>query len=398
MRLSIKKNNMINIYCYISLIVILYLSGSIYNVVYDEYRRYVFGFAIFILSIGIVVTFPYIISDYAKELLGCIVVASLFLLAGLINGSTLTIMLGLCSRILSIFIFVTFCVIKKIDILEILFHLIFYIAIVYLVFYLVFDYELVKIEPRWVIVFPDTDVQSIYRSYLDIYYRSQGKLDLFGFVLIRSNGPFWEAGMYQIFLNWSLVYAWFVRENSDLPQYKTNIIIIAIVFTTSTAGIINLLILFFLRYIYNKKSAYLLPFVIVIGSGIIYALYDLMSSKLETRSYYDRTGALYEALSLFIEKPLFGHGASIFVIAGLLGYIIKFGLIGFFPIIYFIRIVLINKILYHKEKIAILLWWGVSLMTQPIESSYFFIFIYMCFAICYKYSDIRAEEAYERKK
>lgn len=238
-----------------------------------------------------------------------------------------------------------------------------------------------------------------------------------GFNLIRNSGPFYEPGLYQVLLNFALLYNYSIRKNT-----RISLIIVAVVVSTlSPIGILVSGIIISSKY-WNviKRPKSLITLVLII-SIVLYFIIPFIITKTTSLSFQLRIYDLKNGIKLFLEKPFFGQGFenhNLFLIDsidkfgisrmnsnGLLNLMIGNGI--FFSIFY---IFLLFRGFLRNTKSYIWLYVAlIQLIAQPLYlSSVFMVFI--AFGIiggeferiisgssvrCENYSSMKVGEDYE---
>ena len=125
-----------------------------------------------------------------------------------------------------------------------------------------------------------------------------------GFNLIRNSGPFYEPGIYQVLLNFSLLYYYSIKRNNRVSF----IILVVILSTLSPIGIAISGIIVSSKYwniLKNPKYFFYLLFIFFI---ILYFMVPFLINKMSSLSFELRIYDLKSGLSLFLKKPFFGYG------------------------------------------------------------------------------------------
>lgn len=137
-------------------------------------------------------------------------------------------------------------------------------------------------------------------------------LSLFGF-LFRNCGPFWEPGLFAVYLNLALYLNLFL---STANRYVSIILTLAIVTTFSTGGFFAMLFIYFV-YIFKIGSksifAALILLSLLIGVAIFVSEIDFLGIKLLNQieqasvgSDESRFGAILTQINMIIDSPLIG--------------------------------------------------------------------------------------------
>jgi hypothetical protein len=125
-----------------------------------------------------------------------------------------------------------------------------------------------------------------------------------GFNMIRNSGPFYEPGIYQVLLNFVLLYYYLIKRDTRLVL----IILIVIISTLSPVGIIISGVILSSKY-WNvlKRPKYLINLTLIFALGTYFML-PFLVSKMSSLSFQLRMYDLKSGLLLFIRNPFFGLG------------------------------------------------------------------------------------------
>lgn len=187
-----------------------------------------------------------------------------------------------------------------------------------LVFLSLFSIVILLTEPLW----------RVFDSYL-IHFENEANTPMINFIFsthvnmpgyYRLFGIFRESGVYQIFLNFALIYILFTKNKVKL--YKLIIIITTIILTYSTPGYIGLIMIMLAKFLsikdlqllIKKHKRLALLIIISIPIFIVSSInYDPIKSvflKLinQESSYDGRTTSIMVEIQLWLQKPLFGYG------------------------------------------------------------------------------------------
>lgn len=204
----------------------------------------------------------------------------------------------------------------------------------------------------------------------------------------RNGGIYWEPGMYQVFLNFVLVYYLY---NTNLRHRKQIIVylLIIIVTTISVSGYALAVAIIGLYGINNKNSNKFMRVFsrVLIGVALIALLptmTGLISDKQETSSYQARNLDLVLAWDVFLEHPIFGHGmindayenAYLRTVGkprpcsnGMMNILMGMGIVGAcFYCFWFAKALKFFSNEYSRGTlISLLLWLLISINTEPIH-------------------------------
>ena len=144
--------------------------------------------------------------------------------------------------------------------------------------------------------------------------------------VIRTNGIFWEPGVFQIYINLCLMYQLFLCKKPDFRRVM--IYIIAVLITFSTAGYIVLLwvLLIYALFTYTNKDSkptnvvfkvliisllvFGLAFTIIFDSTFLYDNVFYKFQNTSSRTTAARIGSIFIPLDIAKDYPWFGIGAS----------------------------------------------------------------------------------------
>lgn len=294
-------------------------------------------------------------------------------------------------KVICMLAFVSYCVLKEIPIFKVLNNIIIGIATYSLFTYIFLDLftllpyanEVINSKP--------------YRVFLGLHFHGQFT-DWYSFRVARNNSIFWEPGVYQIFLNFALIYQLFFVKKIK----KMNIFILAVnlITTFSTTGLIFSLLLFYLKIISIKSNNIFIKFIKyytipVISILSIFIVTYLLNQKISygTRSYDLRANNLLIGLELFIKKPFYGWGFLNYnpyeAIAGipnnsngLVSMLFHQGIMGviFFFVPFFSYIILLIKQRHVMISIVFVSFFIVSCSVEPIMYTNF-ISLFVCLGL-----------------
>lgn len=133
---------------------------------------------------------------------------------------------------------------------------------------------------------------------------------------IRNSGPYYEPGMFAIFLNISLLFNLIL--NKRILDKKNIILIISILTTLSTAGYIGLFLIIIGAYFRfdNFKSVVFLIIAFIMGIyfyNTLPFLKDKIEKNIESKDITtSRFGSLYADLTYIKKSPILGNGRFLF--------------------------------------------------------------------------------------
>jgi len=133
----------------------------------------------------------------------------------------------------------------------------------------------------------------------------------------RNPGPFWEPGLFAVFLNLALLFH--LIQVGELFNWKTGVLILAIGTTFSTAGYIACFVLLFSFYLVRQSPLRKIIFSLVAMPIILYLYYSLsfLSTKVDENinlaasTTSSRFGSASVDLADFASSPYIGWGRGV---------------------------------------------------------------------------------------
>lgn len=252
-----------------------------------------------------------------------------------------------------------------------------------------------------------------------IWYLENFTFDGRGFFGIRNAGIFWEPGMYQIYLNFAIIYLLYsgTEWHKKLKKYLIAYLVIAIGTTYSTSGYV-LCAALIVYYILAYRKVNLKKIVLII-LGVILAIYaaplilNNINNKLSVgNSFNYRYNDIYIGVKLILKHPIWGYGInsdmyyqyhsiSTGVLRGnsngIMNILIYFGFIGL-PIYFYCFTKTINifkDVLSKESRGAIWIWLIVSVCSEPIVLHPFIFFFIGLGVSCKNNRESNNEEKYK---
>jgi hypothetical protein len=141
------------------------------------------------------------------------------------------------------------------------------------------------------------------------------------FLTMRNPGPFWEPGIFSIFIILALLFN--VVQQRNLKG-RTNVLFIVSVLTTlSTAGYLGLFFVIFFYFLSNSRVRFKFLYVLITAFVAVYAYYNLpfLAAKVKANAeMVDYTGSRFGSLAadwaLFINSPWIGWGRGLMRFGG----------------------------------------------------------------------------------
>lgn len=179
----------------------------------------------------------------------------------------------------------------------------------FIIIFSILGFALTQFVPLTSLVFEKTSYKVLTFNYL---FYCNSRVNLFGLLIFRNQGCFWEPGVMSVFANFFLFLSLFKYKN----QRKTLLSIICILTTFSTTGILLMVVQLFLSlksYNVSKMKKILLLMLII---PLLMVGYDSFSKKREQSqvknisSYGIRFFDLYSGMVIAFNNPSFGVGLN----------------------------------------------------------------------------------------
>ena len=376
-----KKEFYKKIYIYIILLLIIISDCSVYSYKYRNILSLVMMISILpiILFERKIITKKVII--YSSFI--SIFVFSYLLYFKLNYGVT---MISYMIRWIIILWFIDFCIAAHINIIKKTSQLILGITIIELFLFILINILNIPVSYQ-IINYNGLEPQ---KMYLGIFFNGPNMF-VFNRLVERFQAFFWEPGVYQIFLNFSLLYYIFIESKNKLK--KVFILLLAIIFTYSTIAYIIAIIIVIIKILSLLKGKkikkgikililYFIPIILIIG---IIVIGKILISKINAYenygniSYNVRLDDTIDCISKFLDNPILGSGFFNYKILkmggsvnGLAIVLYQTGIIGFLILI-LIPVFRINRVLRPKYGVyftsAFTVWIILSLFNEPISYS-----------------------------
>ena len=377
----VPKKSILNLYVYIVSFLIIFSSGAILDQKYPDVAQIIF----------VALCLPLILNLflYKRYLPYLLTIPPFYMLINYINyGESILSYTLFILKFIALLAFVRFCISKKINILEKINKIIVAIAVYSLFTYLFLD--VLKLLPHTMEVINNKP----YKVWFGLHFHGQ-ETDWYSYRVVRNNSIFWEPGVWQMYLNFSLIYQLFIKPKAN--RFAVTVLLINLVTTFSTTGILTSAIILLIRYIKVKprskwtlflKYYFLVPLIV---GGVILGSY-ILNQKINaggTRSFNLRMDDLLVGLELFFQKPFFGWGflnnSGYEAITGtpnnsngLVSMFFHQGILGI--LFYFIPLFALMKHIFAKEQLflgfVITLYVLVSSAAEPIMyANYINLFI-----------------------
>lgn len=292
-------------YYYVLMIIVVLTSGSIQGLQIGVFKMEII---FIILSIPIIIN-VFLLKKYFIKLMIFFLILLNYLILNSLNYHQTWV--NLLRYILILFI-LTIIVIqsyrKSIQLHEILYRIILFIATYSMVFYILI--AVIKLPIGYNIV--NSPGLPNYYNYFNIYYIASST-NIFGNFILRNSSIFWEPGVYQIYLNFALYVFLFLKKSKKKSHFI--LIVISIISTFSTTGIILALFIIINKYYKSmgmntsKKQMTFIVFILLLFVSINISISVISNKKQNSQQSYDSRFSDFKIpLKLFYTKPLLGYG------------------------------------------------------------------------------------------
>lgn len=383
---------------YILITLIIYASGSALTslFLYDAFRTGVRNAVLFLLVIyG---TYEILkLADHAELILLIIFSAFFVFINSITYPETTTKVLYFFVKFILLYYFVVYCSNKHFDIGFILFRVIFVFTVISLVFYFLINVLGISYLPGGKLVGFDVfeNRDSPFNMYYGLYIdkrRDDFVKNIMGRGVVRLAGPFWEPGIFGIYLSYALYYLLFKKTKKPIINFVEFIIImIAITLTISTSAILcaGLILAVYLLQHRSQRTiliVFLLALIAILGALIVFR------QKLGTSSGNARVKDIRVGMQIFSNNVLTGIGFENnkeFMSHwknernssnGLITWIYSFGIVGIFVFFYPFIVNILNKNEKRQDEILFFIIFLIWNMTEPVTTM---SFISLLFAMEY---------------
>lgn len=371
--MTIKKSSIRYIYICIAFIFIYFSSDSIYGIYYDRLTQLKL-----LVSIISILPLPFLGNLVKLRHISYILLfITFFSINCLNNDSNFDVWGTMLFRMIALYPLVLLC--KKDDKspLEFFAEITYKISIIFLIIFLVIllfgnqiPYQIVQPSEN---LFP-------YQFFLDAILQLPKQDIIFDLNLYRLHAFTWEAGQYQIYLNFALYYYLFFKSTE---KKRIVLLIVSIVATFSTMGLLILCVQILIKVLFVKKYKFFLLIKIILGFLILFFGFLVLQEKMTTGSYDVRTLDMVNSLNIIKNNFIHGIGVRGFETSnGLLSAVADNGLI----IVLLLILGALRWINSTKNMIGLfeaslfILIFILSLMNEPIQyTSFIFLIVWIMF-------------------
>lgn len=380
MTLTVKIDREKN-WCYFYISYLIFSSYSVYMFLNPKIATSV-QLGILVLSVLSMLRFNK--SRIKKNMLAIpVVIIGIFVAASILTtvDTVATILVGLR------FLMILYCVVifqqRDIDLLEIIYQVLFVLMFFYFCCYVVFDVFFPSLGLSYIRV-PLVNQNGIstfavYESHFYFYFRWATNSLIFGIPIKRLCGFCWEPGMYQLYLNYILMYLLFFDKTQRRNWKRIVFTVINIALCTSAMGFLVAVALFTVALMLQKNKVLRIICTIPLLVIGIMAIQSILVTK-SVESAYSYSHRMSE-LSLLYDVLFKNHILGSAVIKsngsnGLIRFLWSYGYLAV-AVVIFLSICLVRnkkRIWRKQQKIIFAIWLVLALVNEPIE---FFNFTFL---------------------
>ena len=386
MKMSIKKT-ILSIYIYAVLVLVLYSTSSVYSIVFGWTDRVAKALLVFLCLLPILF-YPF--KNNKFKLTGLPYIIALFILLALsllINNSSVFNVSFFFVRFISLFVFLTFCRYRKIDVFGRLFKLCIFVCVLYLFLYFLFDTGIFNFPSQtyWFDYSYGTTnnletIKPWFVGYYGIYFKTSSVI-AFGRQINLLCGPFSEPGLFQFLINYGVFYFLFVRKQKKVLMFL--VLLMSIIVCGSTMGFLSFFFIVILYLLKRKTFESGFLFVFFFTLFLVLTFYILSYKKNNTISYSSRLDDSISMIMLFFKNPFgYGFNQGQYSYNGFLTIVVSYGV---FSALLIVPLFLSGKAFGKKDLITLIAFAGYllfSLVDEPIGFSNYIIMFTVSGVLC----------------
>lgn len=295
-----------------------------------------------------------------------------------------TVLLGL--RFLMILMCVFVFLKRNQDILTIIYQVLFFLMIFYFCCYVIFDLlapGLGLTTIREPIVNRDgISTFVVYECHFGFYYRWATSASFLGIKIKRFSGFCWEPGMYQIYLNYILMYLLFFDKAQKRNWKRIGFTLLNVVLCTSSMGyLVAVFMLMIALMLQKNKVLRVVCFIPLSIIGFMAIRNIIVTKNIEAvYSFSNRTSELSLISDVLFRNSILGEAVSSQISSnGLIRFLWSYGYLAVAVCVYIGICIGTNnsRMCMMRQKMAFTIWLVLSLVNEPIE---FFSFTFLIIA------------------
>lgn len=265
---------------------------------------------------------------------------------------------------------------KEYDLLRIVYQCLFFLMTFYFCCYVIFDVMAPNLGLSYVreniVNLDGISTYRVFEKHFSFYIRWATSASFFGVSIKRLCGFCWEAGQYQIYLNFVLMYLLFFDKSSKYKKYKILFTTLNIILCTSSMGFLVMVAMYMIALMQQKnKILRVLCFIPLLVVGVFSMLSIIQAKSVDSAySFTNRTSELELITDIFFRNNIFGaaniatNGSN-----GLIRFLWAYGYLAIAAAVGIAVCIWKNKNLMElrRQKIVFFIWLVLSLFNEPIE-------------------------------
>ena len=278
------------------------------------------------------------------------------------------------------FILIFYCVSilqrKDYDLLRIVYQCLFFLMTFYFCCYFIFDVMAPNLGLSYIresiVNLDGISTYRVFENHFSFYIRWSTSASFFGVSIKRLCGFCWEAGQYQIYLNFILMYLLFFNGFSKNKKIRILFTTLNIVLCTSSMGFLVMVAMYMIALMRQKnKKLRVLCFIPLLAVGAFSILSIIQAKSVDAvYSFNNRTAELGLITDILFHNNIFGaENITTNSSNGLIRFLWAYGYLAIVAVVGIAVCIWKNKNLMElrRQRIVFSIWLLLSLFNEPIE-------------------------------
>lgn len=368
-----KNINCINLWIYFYILFLILSSYSVYMVVFK------IGTSVQLISLGMsVLTLLIFVRVGIKKTVFFVplIVMIGFTAASLLTTTDTFATIMIFARFILLFYCVSILQRRDYDLLRIIYQCLFFLMTFYFCCYVIFDLIAPNLGLSYIresiVNLDGISTYRVFENHFSFYIRWATSVSFFGVNIKRLCGFCWEAGQYQIYLNFVLMYLLFFDKSSKKKKYKILFTTLNIILCTSSMGFLVMVAMYMIALMQQKnKIVRVLSFIPLLVLGAFSMLSIIQAKSVDAvYSFTNRTSELGLITDILFHNNILGaenittNGSN-----GLIRFLWAYGYLAIAAVIGIAVCIWKNKNLMElrRQRIIFSIWLVLSLFNEPIE-------------------------------
>lgn len=325
-----------------------------------------------------IITFLYISHGkiQKKDFVFPLLVSLLFIAVSLLTTTDTFATIIRFARFTMIFYCVSILQRRDYDLLRIIYQWLYFLMTFYFFCYVLFD----VLAPNFGLSYIRESIVNldgiatyrVFENHFTFYIRWATSASFFGINIKRLCGFCWEAGQYQIYLNFVLMYLLFFDKSSNKKKIKIVFTTLNIVLCTSSMGLLVMVAMYVIALMQQKnKILRVLCFIPLLAIGTFSILSIIQAKSVNSvYSFTNRTSELGLISDILFHNNIFGAENIIENSSnGLIRFLWAYGYVAIVAVVGIAVCIWKNKGFMNRwrQKIVFSIWLVLSLVNEPIE-------------------------------